>query len=114
NNVVKLERWTGALSHVKHVRFVGGSGPLKRALGNEVVEASLELTAGPKQAAAATPAVETAPPLDAGVLLSVDELRAATGYSGDLAVEKLGDLPTTPTYDSRHFKAVGKSETYDA
>ena len=49
NNVVKLERWTRALSHVKHVRFVGGSGALKRALGNEVVEASLELTAGPRQ-----------------------------------------------------------------
>ena len=47
NNLAKLDRWTGALSHVKHVRFVGGSGALKRALGSEVVEASLELTSGP-------------------------------------------------------------------
>src|SRR4051794_34162360 len=34
NNLVKLDRWSGALSHVKHVRFVGGSGPLKHALGS--------------------------------------------------------------------------------
>lgn len=116
-NVVKLDRWSGALSHVKHVRFVGGSGALKRALGSEVVEASLELTSGPKKPAAKAavePAKETAPPLDAGVLLSVDELRAVTGYSGDLTVEKLTDLPTTSSYDSRHFKAAGKPETFDA
>jgi len=117
NNVVKLDRWSGALSHVKHVRFVGGSGPLKRALGSEVVEASLELSGGGGKKATATPAVaETpgAPALDATPLLSVDELRAVTGYGGDLTVEKLADLPTTPTYDSRHFKAVGKPETFDA
>jgi hypothetical protein len=116
NNLVKLDRWSGALSHVKHVRFVGGSGTLKRALGSEVVEASLELTAGP-QKAAATPAVaepEGTPPLDASVLLSVDELRAVTGYTGELTVDKLADLPTTSRYDSRHFKATGKPETFDA
>jgi hypothetical protein len=115
NNEVKLERWTSALSHVKHLRFVGGSGPLKRAMGNEVVEASLELSAGPqKENEAAATATETTPPLDASVLLSVDELRAVTNYAGDFATERLGDLPTTPSYDSRHFKAVGKNETFDA
>lgn len=115
NNVVKLERWSGALSHVKHLRFVGGSGALKHAVGAEVVEASLELTAGPKKAAAPAPAEpDKTPPLDAAALLSVDELRAATGYTGELAVDKLADLPTTSSYDSRHFKAVGKPETFDA
>ena len=29
-------------------------------------------------------------------------------------VDKLADLPTTSSYDSRHFKAVGKPETFDA
>ncbi len=115
NNEVKLERWTTALSHVKHLRFVGGSGPLKRAMGNEVVEASLELTAGPQKAKEEAAAnEESAPPLDAGVLLSIDELRAVTNYQGDFATERLGDLSTTPSYDSRHFKAIGKSETFDA
>jgi len=37
-----------------------------------------------------------------------------TGYSGELTVDKLADLPTTSSYDSRHFKAVGKPETFDA
>src|SRR6185369_11622006 len=117
NNLVKLDRWTGALSHVKHVRFVGGSGTLKRALGSEVVEASLELTSGgPQKGATTAPVAETpgAPTLDATPLLSVDELRAVTGYGGQLTVDKLADLPTTPSYDSRHFKAVGKPETFDA
>ena len=115
NNDVKLERWTSALSHVKHVRFVGGSGALKRAIGNEVVEASLELTAGPlKSSEPAVAGAESLPPLDATVLLSIDELRAVTSYAGDFIVEKLTDLPTTSSYDSRHFKAVGKPETFDA
>src|SRR4051812_12204370 len=71
NNVVKLERWSGALSHVKHLRFVGGSGALKRALGSEVVEASLELTSGPSMGTATPAVVEptSAPALDATPLL---------------------------------------------
>jgi len=116
-NKVKLDRWSGTYSHVKHVRFVGGSGTLKRALGSEVVEASLELTSGgPQKGATTAPVAETpgAPTLDATPLLSVDELRAVTGYGGQLTVDKLADLPTTPSYDSRHFKAVGKPETFDA
>jgi hypothetical protein len=114
NNLVKLDRWSGALSHVKHVRFVGGSGALKHALGSEVVEASLELTSGPPKPAPAVAEPQGAPALDASVLLSADELRAVTGYAGDLTVDKLADLPTTSSYDSRHFKAVGKPETFDA
>jgi hypothetical protein len=115
NNLAKLDRWTSALSHVKHVRFVGGSGTLKRALGSEVVEASLELTAGPPRTSVEpAAATKVTAPLDAGVLLSIDELRAVTGYRGEITVDKLGDLPTTASYDSRHFKATGKPETFDA
>ena len=112
NNVARMDRWSGTLSHVKHVRFVGGSGPVKRALGNEIVEASLELASGPvKESPVAEP---EGAPLDAGVLLSPAELKAVTGYGGSFAVEKLSDLPTTSRYDSRHFKATGKGETFDS
>ncbi len=114
NNVAKLDRWSAALSHVKHVRFVGGSGALKRAVGSEVIEASLELAAGPSAKPALVAAEPEGAPLDAGVLLSVDELRAVTAYGGALEVMKLTDVPTSTTYDSRHFKATGKPETYDA
>ncbi|HEX4459621.1 MAG TPA: hypothetical protein VIA18_16695, partial [Polyangia bacterium] len=112
NNVAKLDRWSPAMSHVKHVRFVGGAGAIKRALGSELVEASLELTSGPVQQTKQAVAEETRP-LDASNLLSVDELKAVTGYQGVFTVDKLSDLPTTPTYDSRHFRAAEKAETYD-
>ena len=46
-------------------------------------------------------------------LLSEDEVRAVTGYPGAFEVGKLTDLPSTEFYDSRHFKAVGKPESFD-
>ena len=111
-NVIQLERMTPLVSRVKHVRFIGGTGELKRALGSEVVEASLELTEGaPRARTAAQP---SGPPLDVSVLLSVDELRAVTGFGGGFTIEKLGDYPTSESYDSRHFKATNRPETYDA
>jgi hypothetical protein len=111
-NLIQLERMTPLVSRVKHVRFVGGTGELKRALGSEIVEASLELTTGaPKAAVAVAP---VGPLLDVSVLLSVDELRAVTGFGGGFNIEKLGDYPTSESYDSRHFKATNRPESYDA
>jgi hypothetical protein len=109
NNVARLDRFAQGTSHVRHVSFVGGGGPLRRALSAEVIEAGLEL--GGVGPVAPGPA---GPPLDAAPLLSVDELRAVTGYEGELTVEKLADLPTTASYDSRHFRAKDKPESFDA
>ena len=36
-----------------------------------------------------------------------------TGYVGKFDDGKLSDLPTTEFYDSRHFKASGKPESFD-
>jgi hypothetical protein len=55
----------------------------------------------------------TAVPLDISKLLSDDDIRGVTGYVGKFEDGKLTDLPTTEFYDSRHFKAVGKTEAYD-
>ncbi|HZS36813.1 MAG TPA: hypothetical protein VFF06_08305, partial [Polyangia bacterium] len=96
---------------VKHVRFLGGGAEVKRALDRELVEASLELGAPPRTQEEIAPA---GPLLDAGVLLSLDELKAATGTKAEFTVERLGDLPQTTTYDSRHFRATGKPESFDA
>ena len=61
-----------------------------------------------------TPAVATTKvPLDISKLLSDDEIRGVTGYVGKFDDAKLTDLPTTEFYDSRHFKAAGKTESYD-
>jgi hypothetical protein len=51
--------------------------------------------------------------LDIARLLSDDEIRGVTGYVGKFEDGKLTDLPTTEFYDSRHFKAVGKPESFD-
>jgi hypothetical protein len=110
-NVARLERQPVGISHVRHVRFVGGGGALRRALAGEAVQASLELAA-PARAEAAPPVGEAA--LDAGPLLSEDELRAVTGYRGTFVVERLSDLPQSSSYDSKHFRAEGKPESFDA
>jgi hypothetical protein len=111
-NLARLDPAQPTLSHVKHVLFAGGGLPVRRAMAGEIVQASLELggNALPHEASAAA----TAAPLDASPLLSADELKAVTGFSGDFTLDKLADLPSTPTYDSRHFRAVGKGESYDA
>jgi hypothetical protein len=108
-NVARLDRFTAATSHVKHIRFIGGGAPIKKALDREYVEASLELSQPPRP-----PEAKAGPPLDASVLLSVDELKAVTGYAGAFTVERLPDLPQSPTYDSRHFRATDKPESFDA
>jgi hypothetical protein len=51
--------------------------------------------------------------LDVSHLLIDDEIRGVTGYVGKFEDGKLSDLPTTEFYDSRHFKAVGKPESFD-
>jgi hypothetical protein len=48
------------------------------------------------------------------VLLSVDELKAVTGFDGVFTLAPLGDLPDGPTYASLHFKAKGRPESFDA
>jgi hypothetical protein len=111
-NLARLEPFSASSSHVHHVRFVGGSGALRRALAGEMVQASLELQAA-SGAPTATPE-KTGPALDASGLLSEDELKAVTGYTGSFSIERLGDLPSSPSYDSKHFRAVDKAESFDA
>ncbi len=117
---VRLERWQPTLRHAEHLVFVGGGARVRTVAAWELQAAALELEG---QAAPAAPAGEgepsapavatTAVPLDISKLLSDDEIRGVTGYVGKFEDGKLTDLPTTEFYDSRHFKAAGKSENYD-
>jgi hypothetical protein len=114
--VAKLEKLTGETSHVRHVRFIGAGGPLLAKLGWELQQASLE-SAGEKPAAKPETTEQPEKPeatLDATLLLTADELKAVTGYKGDFTVEKLGDLQSTGSYDSVHFRATGQPEKFDA
>ena len=81
----------------------------------ELQAAALELEgrqASGRADAAGAPAT-TATPLDIARLLTDEEIRAVTGFVGKFEDGKLTDLPTTEFYDSRHFRAAGKPESYD-
>jgi hypothetical protein len=114
---VHLERWQPAYQHADHVVFVGGGARVRAATSWELQSAALELEGernvavpgGPGEPAIAT----TVTPLDVSRLLGDDEIRGVTGYTGKFDDGKLTDLPTTEFYDSRHFKAVQKPESYD-
>jgi hypothetical protein len=113
-NRVRLERWQPALRHVDHLAFLGGGAKLRLAAAGELQPAAMELEGervGAVHGEAAAPTPFT--PLDISKLLSDDEIRGVTGYVGKFEDGKLTDLPTTEFYDSRHFKAVGKPESYD-
>jgi hypothetical protein len=112
-NRVRLEKWQPALQHHRHLVFLGGGDAIRAAAAWEVQPASLELEGGAP--GAATAGTETAAPkkLDTAPLLSEEEVRGVTGYAGKFELGKLTDLPSTEFYDSRHFKAVGKPESFD-
>ena len=106
-NVTKLDRVRPGVSAVQQLRHLGGGGALRRALDPEFMQAALELGGGRS-------AKSELPLLDASVLLSEEELRAKLHSATEYSVERLADLARSPSYDSRHFRAVGKGETYDA
>jgi hypothetical protein len=116
---IRLERWQPQLGHAEHLVFLGGGTKVQTASAWELQPAALELEGERPAAARVETGAPTAPlgttktPLDVSHLLSDDEIRGVTGYVGKFEDGKLTDLPTTEFYDSRHFKAVGKPESYD-
>jgi hypothetical protein len=114
-NRVRLDRWQEPYLHHRHLAFLGGGAAIRDAAAWELQAASFELDGGGRPAPRPAAAVAAAAPrpLDVTALLSEDEVRGVTGYAGELEVGKLPDLPTTEFYDSRHFKAKGRPETYD-
>lgn len=113
NNRVRLEKWQPALQHHRHLVFLGGGDAIRAAASWEVQPASLELDGGTPGAAAAAAQPAGPKALDVARLLSEDEVRGVTGYAGKFVVGKLTDLASTEFYDSRHFKAEGKTESFD-
>jgi hypothetical protein len=116
-NRVRLTRWREGDLHHQHVVFLGGGAVLKEAMSWELQASALELD-GKRPMVVGAPTEETARPpspslLDATELLSEDEVRGVTGYAGEIEIGRLSDLPRTEFYDSRHFKARGRSESYD-
>ncbi len=105
--VIGMQRLASNVSRVQHLAFLDpAAGLLGSILDKERYEANQERTGeierGPKEGL-----------LDASTLLSLEELRAVTGYNGAVALERLGDIEQSPTYDSRHFRAEGRPESFD-
>jgi hypothetical protein len=115
-NRVHLDKWQPGWRHAEHLVFLGGGPKVKAAAAWELQPAALELEgermAAPREGEAPV-AARTATPLDIAKLLTDDEIRAVTGFVGKFTLGKLTDLPTTEFYDSRHFKAQGKPESFD-
>jgi hypothetical protein len=114
-NRIRLEKWQPAMQHHRHLVFLGGGDAIRAAAAWEVQPASLELEGGAPRAPGAAGAQAAAGPkkLDTTTLLSEAEVRGVTGYAGKFEIGKLTDLPSTEFYDSRHFKAEGKPESFD-
>ncbi len=116
---VRLERWHPEMRHADHLMFLGGGERVRAVAAWELQPAAMELD-GERvllPAGEATPPIgapaTTATPLDITKLLTDDEIRGVTGFVGKFEDGKLTDLPTTEFYDSRHYKAVGKPESFD-
>ena len=116
-NRARLEKWQSSMSHYRHLVFMGGGPAVRTAAAWEVQPAGLELDGASPATASKHLAEETrvgsSVLLDVSSLLSEDEVRGVTGYAGKLEVGKLVDRATSDVYDSRHFKASDKPETYD-
>jgi hypothetical protein len=125
-NRVRLEKWMPTFAHAEHLIFLGGGPRIRTAAAWEAQSAAMEMEGGPLTAGRpaelpVTPGAEggvgkvtsASAPLDVSRLLTDDEIRGVTGYVGKFEDGKLSDLPTTEFYDSRHFKATGKPESFD-
>ena len=120
-NKVRLEKWQTNMEHRRHLAYLASGDAIMKAAGWEAQPASLEYEA------VAAPHVDVVAPeggkgktaevgpkaLDASPLLSVEEVRGVTGFAGDFEVGRMVDRVRSDTYDSRHFKAKGKSEAFD-
>jgi hypothetical protein len=110
-NTVRLVPWSAELSHARHLGFLGGGASVHQAADWELEPAALELD---RAFASKRPErLPVTPLLDATPLLSADEVRVVTGYKGRFQERRLRDLARTSFYDSRHFQAVDRPQTFD-
>ncbi len=115
-NRVRLEKWQPAYRHSEHLAFLGGGSKVRGLAAWEAQDAALELegqSTAPGEAAGSNQPARAVTPLDISRLLTEDEVRGVTGFVGKFDASKLTDLPTTEFYDSTHFKAQGKPESFD-
>ena len=114
-NQVVLPRWRAEFSHVKHLRYLGGGGPIAALTSWEADEAAAELSGmrgldGPVLSTDITP---TDRRTVAAQLLSEREIVAISATETKYETGPLGDEPDSDRYSSQHFRAVGQPESFD-
>jgi hypothetical protein len=109
SQVIALAHWRPELSHVRHLRFVGGGPALAQLTSWEIPDAVAELGGhAPGSDTHHGPAR-----LDASGLIKPADIKELTGYDGGFDVSELGDEPQSASYDTVHLQARGKAESYD-
>ena len=113
NNRVLLERWSPEMSHLEHIRFIGGIDRLGEVALWELQAAQAEMEGrddSPKKA----DKQETLTLLDASTLFEIEDLSGLLGANEeDYQVRRLKAVPRSKSSDSKHFKALQKPESHD-
>jgi hypothetical protein len=123
NQVIQLSRWSPELLHSRHLFFIGNGDSLVKASQWEIAAAVAELNKQPMTATSEPKALGSGitpqnqrEPVPTGfntkVLLSPEEVRAITGYSGEFIEGRL-KMPATANFDTLHLRAKDKPESYD-
>lgn len=115
HNQVVLERWHSDLSHVRHLRYVGGGAAISALTSWEADEASLELSGEGRAPKLSSDFLSSLADdrLIAAQLLGEAEIKEITGFDGSFETGPLNDEADTDSYSSQHFKALGQPEIYD-
>ncbi len=122
---VRLERWRSDISHVKHLRYVGGGATLAELTKWEIPEAAAELAGRPSpgqqladggkpgRSTDGAVTVPSGPPLPVTQMLLPADVADVTGFAGEFDVSDLGDEPPSPQYNSLHLRAKNQPEAFD-
>jgi hypothetical protein len=121
HNRVALRKWNETDSHAQHLMFLAAPPQIQQlgkwerepanldlyqAMGGAAVVSS-ETSAGPEGPA---PSLRL---LDATAILTPEEVRLRTNYTGAFEVKELEDLTRTHFYHGVHLQAVDRTEAWD-
>jgi hypothetical protein len=123
-NRVLLTRFPEGRSHAAHLAFLGGGAALRQASMAEHVQAALDLAEAQPKAAVQPhkePKKEPPPLPQAATLLPASDVQALMAQAGVKGVthvagpltDNISGQPHGPSYQSVHYRAMGKAEAFD-
>jgi len=121
HNRVALRKWKDTDSHAQHLMFLAAPPEIQQLGKWEREPANLDLYQALGGAAAVPSGAPSRPEepasslrlLDATALLTPEEVRLRTNYTGAFEVKELEDLARTHFYHGVHLQAVDRPEAWD-